>query len=155
MSRLFHVAPQGYEVGIFIAPGRWGANMRAISPANARQFDLGIQWNLMWEIALESARLRLAPDKPSRLHCVFACPTFEGAAAFRNMHRKGCAIYEVSPQAGSPIHAGDFDLLNCGGEPLITAMLANSGIYWSDRPPTSPEMVIGGIVKVTAVVQEG
>jgi hypothetical protein len=72
-------------VGEIIQPGKWGRETLAFAARGRR----GIQndsdaINLIWEAALEAARLVRFPDAISRLDCVFACFWEEDARAFRD-----------------------------------------------------------------------
>ena len=57
-ARFFHVAPPGLRVGEIVQPGHWGRETLAFAARGRR----GIQHdsdaiNLIWEAALEAARL--------------------------------------------------------------------------------------------------
>jgi hypothetical protein len=61
-------------VGEIIQPGKWGRETLAFAQRGRR----GIQQdsdaiNLIWEAALEAARIARFPEATSRLDCVFAC----------------------------------------------------------------------------------
>jgi hypothetical protein len=95
MATSFHVGKPGLAPGTVLHPGNWGKRTREFSPAGKVLTNATDAQNLMWELALETARLLSAPNSPSRLDCVFTCETLADAQAFRDQFRKGDAVYEV------------------------------------------------------------
>ena len=96
MPNFFHVAGPGLRVGEIIQPGKWGRETLAFAQRGRR----GIQQdsdaiNLIWEAALEAARIVRFPEATSRLDCVFACFREEDARAFRDRFRPDHKIYRV------------------------------------------------------------
>src|SRR6516225_12457424 len=102
----FHCAPVRLGVGSIIEPGNFG---RVLSHYewNPTNFSLNI-WR---EALLEQARKLYAPDKPSRLKCIFALFSLEDAVAFRNKWCPTNIIHEVQPISENPgTHIGNYDL---------------------------------------------
>lgn len=103
------------------------------------------------ETALETSRLCLVPQAPSRLHCVYAWEDIVEAEVFRDRHRPNGLIYAVEPaDRGTAVHRGDLDFLwsrQIAGSP-VEYISADAVRYWMDEPETMVEVLIGGPVRV-------
>lgn len=73
---LFHLLGPKIEPGGVVLPGNFGRVLRAWGPLHKSQAR---------EQALEEARLRIAPDLPSRLECIFVFVTLDEARAFQGV----------------------------------------------------------------------
>lgn len=108
----------------------------------------------MWEVALETARLHLAPNAPSRLDCIFACPTLEGAKRFRDQYRAGSRIFAALPlNATSRVFVGDFDLLDTGNDAYVDAMTTKATKYWTSSERKEPELLVSDGLLITREVE--
>lgn len=150
---LYHVAPSGYDVGDHIAHRRYGSAARQYCPGGPA-VDGSVLGNVMWEMALETARQALAPDAVSRLDCLFAWETAEMARSFRDRFRLGSLIYEVEPLLDAKTHRGDFDLIssNVPGGPFVDFMPPLALQYWTLPPKERVEVLVGGPVTVRAIL---
>ena len=140
-------------MGEIIQPGKWGRETLAFAARGRR----GIQEendaiNLIWEAALEAARLVRFPEAVSRLDCVFACFREEDARAFRDRFRAGHKIYRVElidPE--TPVTIGAITDAEPGPYVEMAAQIAAS--YWNATQLRFPEALIGGAVRVTSIAE--
>ncbi len=153
-KRLYHVCLSGFPVGADILPGHFGYKIRSFVPGTYPIDGNGFKF-LMWEMALETARWVHSPNSVSRLDCVFAWENIEQARTFRDMSRPGHTIYEVEPETGAELYRGDFGLLSQGVPNLayVEYMPAIAAHYWRRVPGEHVEVLVGGVVKVVAVVE--
>ena len=88
-------------------------------------------------------------DKPSRLNCVFACPTYEQAIEYRKLTNKNTEnIYEVEPIGTNvPIHLGDYGKVS-PADKYLESIEECARNYWKGVEIILPEVVIGSPVKV-------
>lgn len=153
---LYHVAPNGAVIGEHLVHRRYGTAARQFGPSNTaiNGGDLGA---LMWEMALETARLALAPGAVSRLDCLFACETEDMARAFRDRFRAGSAIYAVEPWADAKMYRGDYGLIsnNVPGGPYLDFMPPIAVSYWTKPPGEEVEVLVGGPADVIAIIDPG
>lgn len=118
----YHLSGAHLESGSIIVPGNWGRVIR----------HYGWQHNFaLREMALEAARIRLAPHLPSRMDAAFVLPTLEEARAFRTNSQgwQSHLLYRVTlcdPNATS--HVVDSRL--CGPAGTLRADWADA--YWLD-----------------------
>lgn len=147
---MFHVEPKGLLAGAVITKGSWGKQIRQFRNGGPLITDNQTAVDMMWEAALETARLLIAPMAPPRFDCVFVCSTRAGAKRFRDTYRPNSAIYSVEPINKSAVtHIGDFDLLTPGADPYVPRMAENSALYWSrQHRPSTPEILVGSDVRV-------
>lgn len=151
--RLYHVSPAGYGPGGHFTRGRYGSAARQFGPATAKieSPQLGA---VMWEMAMETARLALAPEAVSRLDCLFTWETLDLARAFRDRFRRGSAIYEVEPLSDARVYRGDFGLIsnNVPSGAFVDFMPPIAVRYWTEPPGEQVEVLVGGPVNVCGVV---
>jgi len=156
MPDFFHVASPGLRVGEIIQPGKWGRETLAFAARGRR----GIQndsdaINLIWEAALEGARVVRSPEAISRLDCVFACFREEDARAFRDRFRPAHKIYRVElidPE--TPVTIGDYGAItDAEPGPYVEMAAQIAATYWNATQPRFPEALIGGAVRVTSIVE--
>jgi hypothetical protein len=156
MPEFFHVAGPGLRVGEIVQPGKWGRETFAFAARGRR----GIQHdndaiNLIWEAALEAARLVRFPEAVSRLDCVFACFREEDARAFRDRFRPGHKIYRVelvNPE--TPVTIGDYGAItDVEPGPYVEMGAQIAATYWKATQPRFPEALIGGAIRVTSIVE--
>ena len=93
----FHVSPVAHQVGTILEPGRHGDKIRQFHygnyAADADSFSL-----VMREMLLETARVAVANDAPSRLNCVFVTSNIQFARMFRDGYRSVASILGVEPE---------------------------------------------------------
>jgi Protein of unknown function (DUF2441) len=142
-------APVELSVGSIIQPGNWG---RIINLYEA-QPGAGLPTNVFREALMEFARQIHNPTKPSRLACVFACPTLQGAIEFRNKHQKTNLIYEVKPlDPNMPSHLGDYGLAIAQYPPrYFQAMFDQARDYWIVPPAANQEVLLGCGVEIVSL----
>lgn len=151
MPSYFHVSEVDHPIGTVLQPGRFGTSMRqivkggSVAPANMQ-----VAYSLTWEAVLETARLLMAPNSPSRLNCLFACDTMKGATVFRDKYRAGAFIFQLNVASEVAIHVGDFDLISSTESgPFIDVWSSGAIRYWRTAAKGSHEIIIGGPAKVT------
>jgi hypothetical protein len=69
VEKMYHVGSGGWNPGDTIAPGNWGKQVRKLGNGQGMvgYGDIHDAINVGLEVALEVARLLMAPDAPSRL----------------------------------------------------------------------------------------
>jgi uncharacterized protein DUF2441 len=146
----FHCAPIGLAPGAVIQPGNWGRIIRLYETADGQ-----IAPNAIRESLLEFARQLYAPQKPSRLQCVFALPNLASAISFRNQHQRLSLIYEVVALADDPVtHIGDYELvIRPYRGRYFQTMLDLARDYWTTPSPNNPEVLLPCPVQIIAVPQ--
>jgi hypothetical protein len=152
--RLFHVSRTEHEPGDIISHGRYGA--ASLEPtAKALHLEQGQIGALVWEAALETARLACAPGAVSRLRCVFAAETIALARRFRDGFRPDAGIYAVEPWHDAPLFRGDFGIVTDinPAEPFLSYMPAGALRYWTAPPGEQVEVLVGGPVTVLERVE--
>lgn len=146
MSTFFHGAPLMLAPGSIIEPGNWGRIIRTYLPNEPITFGVAFR-----EATLERERISVAPQRPSRLDCVFACPTeaelrsfIHGSGRFRDV------LYEVEPVGTAPLHYGDHNLPTLPPDaPYFDAFATRARLYWTAPSPSqNVEVLIGGPVRV-------
>jgi hypothetical protein len=156
MPDFFHVAGPGLRVHEIIQPGKWGRETLAFAQRGRR----GIQQdsdaiNLIWEAALEAARIVRFPEATSRLDCVFACFREEDARAFRDRFRPDHKIYRlelIDPE--TPVTIGDYGALTDAElGPYVEMAAQIAATYWNASQPHFPEALIGGPVRVISTME--
>ena len=152
MQDFFHVA-QELRVGEIVAPGRWGRETLAYGTRSRRGIrEESDAVNLIWEGALEAARLARFPEAVSRLDCVFAWFREEEARVFRDRFRPDHKIYRVElidPE--TPVTIADYGAITQAEAGPYVEVAARMAIpYWNPIQPRFPEALIGGAVRVTA-----
>ena len=98
------------------------------------------------EMALETARQLLAPEAPSRLHCVFTTLTMPDAVTFRERFRLGSHIYEVSCFDEIPRHSGNYSAITDPPDKThVLDFMPDFAInYWREASEGITEVLIGG-----------
>ena len=154
MAIFYHVGASGLSPGTVLQPGNWGNTTRQFGPAGRMLTELRDANVLMWEIALETARLLSAPNSPSRFECVFACQTLGDAKNFRDRFRRGSVVYEVQCDDDAPTHLGNFEAITYSSStaPLVDHKSSLAISYWRDAPTGIKEILIGSPVTVVAQV---
>ena len=152
-STFFHCAPIGLSVGSIIQPGNWGRVIR-LSEYQAAP-NTGLPTFHFREALLEISRQAHAPKKPSRLNCVFTCPTLTAAISFRDKYQRTNLIYEVVPVDRSVVtHLGDYELVIAPYPPrYFQSMLDFARDYWTSSQPQSPEVLFSCAVQIVSVPQ--
>jgi hypothetical protein len=134
---LFHLSGGLFGPGSVIIPGNWGRILKAQSWQHAQAAK---------EVMLETARLRVAPEKPSRLECCFAFLSPEEADRFRPyagfVHHVLYEVELVDPEKGFSVC--DIALMKVDG-PLRVDW---ADAYWNGvveiaetRPPNIREIL--------------
>ena len=148
-ARSFHVTNGSIFAGDVIEPGRHSAQYRQFRPGGPMPTPQSIS-NLLWELALEAARVAATPEKPSRFDSVFAWETLEDARWFRDHYRSEFgSILEVEFEADIPLHRGSFDLITAKHDTAyVDFMGVGAGRYWIEPPTGRVELLIGGPITV-------
>lgn len=145
MAEYFHCAPIKLGMGSVIEPGNWGRLVRAKYVSGVAEGTSRI----IFEMAYESMRLAFNPDAPSRLDCVFACPTLETALFYRDNHADGNIVYRVaSLDESRPVHVTSWSLYGLGNGLDYQQSEARIRAYWTEPPSENFEVLIGGAVRV-------
>jgi hypothetical protein len=106
------------------------------------------------EQIFESERNRSAPFAPSRLECVFVCPTLEAGRHFTSVQgRTVDVLYEVVPVDDScPLFIADWSLWNPNenvGVPFkVMSAIQKAKDYWTGAVSANHELLVGGPVRV-------
>lgn len=144
----FHCLPALLAPGSIIEPGNWGRMVRAYR-LNPQQ---GISPIAFRETIFEAVRKRVAPTKPSRMACVFACRSEEDIRAFMANDRPFDVVYEIETVGEPALHIGphDLPLLQVPpGEQYFDSFESRAETYWTATPPPQrSEVLIGGPVRV-------
>lgn len=154
----FHVSAAAHEAGTILQPGRHGDKIRQFHygtyAADADSFSL-----VMREMLLETARVAVANDAPSRLNCVFVAGTIEFARMFRDGFRQGATILIVEPE-GLPLvpRACSFSLISTpknGTPTYISYMPIEAVQYWTTPPADGDliELLYPGPLRVTGIAE--
>ncbi|HEV2897368.1 MAG TPA: hypothetical protein VGX71_05905 [Pseudaminobacter sp.] len=149
---LFHVSDQELSPEDVLTPGRWGQLIRNFGPGGPLPNQLQV---LLWEMAIEAARIAIDPRLPSRLNCIFLCETLEHATTFRDQYRPNNRIFEVAPVGEvAALHRGDFYLISTERPiaPYVDYIPAPAVEYWTREPERLPEIVYPAEVLVIAAV---
>lgn len=137
----YHAICALVEVGTTILPGNMGRILSLYNP-NAPRVGL--------ENDFEAVRLGIDPAPPSRLSCIFLCPTFDDALAFAATDTpKVCQWYEVEPvEHPERIFISD---IRAWPQPSTTSSNRNAACnYWGSSVPSSHrEILYPGPVRVT------
>jgi hypothetical protein len=114
--------------------------------------------NVLLELILELARLRVAPHLPSRWECVFALRSVEDARAYRQTYRPTAHIYRCELASGDLL-TFDMQLASRGidlAAPIadeLRRLEERAGFYWRQvGPMAAPELLTTGTVVVRGVV---
>ncbi|WKL21285.1 hypothetical protein QYR00_05830 [Agrobacterium tumefaciens] len=154
----FHVSPAAHEAGTILEPGRHGDFIRrfqyGVYASDADTFSL-----VMREMLLETARVAVASDAPSRLNCVFVASTIEFARMFRDGYRHGASILSVEPQ-GAPLapRACSFSLISTpkNGTPSYISYMPTEAVqYWTTPAPEGDliELLYPGPLRVIGIAE--
>jgi hypothetical protein len=155
MADFFHVAPPGLRVGEIVKPGHWGRKTLAFAPRGRRGIENdGDAIVLLWEAALEAARLVRFPEAVSRLDCTFACFREEDARAFRDRFKSAYKIYRIElVDPDTVVTIGDYAAItDTDPGPYVEVAARKAATYWSAVQPRFPEALIGGDVRVTSII---
>jgi hypothetical protein len=155
MPNFFHVSPNVLSPGQVLQPGQFGQTSRRVNSRGGIPLQGIDAMNLLWEIALETARQLLAPEAPSRLHCVFTTLTVPDAIAFRERFRPGSHIYEVLCPDEIPRHSGNYSAItDPPDETHVLDFMPDFAInYWREASEGITEVLIGGPVTVVRLVE--
>ncbi|MNE49612.1 hypothetical protein D3C80_1441430 [compost metagenome] len=145
----YHVSNIEHEVGSIINPGNWGKTVRLFGPDSQVKSVSHIEI-ILWEVALETARVALAPQRPSRLNFVFVFETVEMASDFQSQYRPDARIFELAPTGDASTYRGDFALIAKGprDRPYADYMAEESKKYWTVPTAEEPEILYGGALRV-------
>jgi hypothetical protein len=141
---LFHVSVLYLEAGELVHPGGWGRRIKATGVRHVCYFR---------ELELERARLRIAPDAPSRWTSAFAFSALSEAVPFAagRQQQEKVLIYEVSTQDGAAtisVPMGHIDAWNVLELPEAIEPWADG--YWTAAPYAGPggEVLVDGSLTV-------
>jgi len=155
MPNFYHVSSNVLSPGQVLQPGQFGQTSRRVNSRDGIPLQGSDAMNLLWEIALETARQLLAPEAPSRLHCVFTTLTVPDAIAFRERFRPGSHIYEVLCPDEIPRHSGNYSAItDPPDETHVLDFMPDFAInYWREASEGITEVLIGGPVTVVRLVE--
>jgi len=146
---LYHCAPMSLEVGGVIRSGNWGRIVRATSIAGVNDGTSKI----IFELAYEHSRLLHNPSAPSRLDCIFCCPTLEEAQAYRAAQQPTGIIYKVSPiHPNTAMHVTSWPLWGLGTGLNFDQSLIRLKDYWTATPTGQREVLVGGPVRIIDII---
>lgn len=154
----FHVSPASHEVGTILEPGRHGDFIRLFHygtfATTSDSFSLVLR-----EMLLETARVALASEAPSRLNCIFVTETIDFARAFRDQYRPSASIFSVEPE-GEPLvpRRCSFSLISRpknGAPPYLSYLPAEAVEYWIHPIAEGdlPELLYPGPLRVVQRVE--
>ena len=153
MTEFFHVAPARLQQGQIVRPGTWGQTLRKWQKGGQTFTNHSEAYVLVWEVALEAVRRAVKPGAPSRLDCVFACPSQSEAITFRDRFRPSHQIYSVSVASGVSAFIADYDVItNSIDGPFVDTFVDQAFRYWTATPVGMREVLIGGEVTVAEVL---
>jgi hypothetical protein len=134
------------DVGSVIAPGNWGRIIRTMYPAPHNN-HIALPYR---EAVFEYARMTHAPEKISRLSCLFVCPTLESAIQFRNAHQQSNIVYEVEPTGDTArMHTADSSLANFPQQGQYFEWIFDAARrYWLALDIQNPEILMPCPVRV-------
>lgn len=148
---LFHVSGQQRHIGETLTPGHLGSVVRRFHPGGPFP-DVGDLNFILWEVALETARLASAPNAPSRTKCLFAFEAIEPAMRFVEKYRKHGSIYGIEYDAETArTHRADFNAISTltRAEPYVDYMSRCAQSYWTPSADCSfAEILIGGPITI-------
>ncbi len=145
----YHCAPMSLEVGGVIRSGNWGRIVRATSIAGVNDGTSKI----IFELAYEHSRLLHNPSAPSRLDCIFCCPTLEEAQAYRAAQQPTGIVYKVSPiDPNTPVHLTSWSLWGLGTGLNFSQSQMRLKDYWTAAPTGQREVLVGGPVQIVDVI---
>lgn len=154
----FHVSQVAHAIGTILEPGRFGERFMGIHYGHAPVDPDGFRL-LLVEMALETARLAVAPTAPSRMSCIFVAETLEFARSFRDTFRPGAHIFSVEPEGEhQAVRACNYGLITrarIGIPPYYQYMPSESVEYWSETIPTGNhiELLYAGPLRVVDQVE--
>jgi hypothetical protein len=135
---------------LVLQPGSHGRRYTLFGPTESGNH--ADRQSYLIEVALEQARQIIAPEKPTRLACIFAFDQIANAQGFRDQYRQGRgSIYQIEPFDKAPnIHRGDMAALSkfIYGESQIDFYCRIGRQYWQAVQAEIPELLIGGPVIV-------
>jgi hypothetical protein len=156
--RSFHASSdKALAGGTCIKPGNFGRRVRQFGPKGRAFGNYNDAKNTAWETGLEAYRRMLLPEAPSRLECVFCCPSRTDAQRFLNeILKNNGAVYEVEFDPETKTYVGNYDLITMPSElPLVDHWLDRCQKYWTTPLPDEKclrEMLVGGDVTIVRTV---
>ncbi|WP_313616213.1 DUF2441 domain-containing protein [Agrobacterium sp.] len=150
----YHVSNIYHDAGSIVKSGNWGRTVRLFGPDAAVKAVSHVEI-ILWEVALETARLALAPQHPSRLDCIFAFETVELAMDFQSQYRPDGRIFELEPIGDAMTYRGDFALIARADRkrPYADYMAEVSKAYWTAPTAEQAEILYGGPLRVVRQVE--
>ena len=150
----FHVSNIAHDAGVVLEPGNWGKTVRLFGPNTAAHAVSHLEI-ILWEVAMETARLALAPQQPSRLNCLFVFEAIEMAAEFQSQYRPDACSFELAPTGHADSYRGDFALIAKAdrSRPYADYMAEESKKYWTSQAGKEPEILYGGALRVVRQVE--
>jgi len=154
VAMYYHVSPQPLADGLELEPGEFGRKLRGVGVNDGVPNS---QVSFYWEIALETARLSIHPDLPSRLTSTFLWRSLAAACVFRHRYRQGGEIHEIELVGDHPIFCGDFTLITAPpvNQPYLDYMPQLALKYWQQAgQPAVAEFLYPGPIRIIRSVQE-
>ncbi|ENN86037.1 hypothetical protein RHSP_31740 [Rhizobium freirei PRF 81] len=149
ISPLYHCAPLRLGIGSVIEVGNWGRLIRSMYQTGQTDGTSKI----VFEMAYEAMRLACNPSAPSRLNCVFCCPTLDEAKKYWEANARANIIYKVCPVDPScSMHVTSWAFYGFGNGLNYTAAEQRVRAYWTETPIDQLEVLVGGSVRVEEVL---
>lgn len=146
---LYHCAPIPLANGAIIERGNWGRMIRNHYLTGANDGTSKI----IFEFAYESARQIFNPIAPSRLDCVFCCPTLEEAMVYRAAQAPHSILYEVEPTAEEySTHMTSWQMWGLGTGATYQASADRIRSYWQDQPTTAREILVNSSIRILQTI---
>lgn len=161
---LYHVSQKPLTVGSVLEKGNWGASIKStkIDLSNDLRFFefFDATQRVLREIILEQGRLIHAPDKPSRLSCIFVLPTLELAKKYREEKLNDGFLYQVkitNPEA--KYHLTSYERIAPTTEQheasFFNAWIETAKDYWSNNHNDGcPEILVESDLEILALMDD-
>ncbi|MCF1449970.1 DUF2441 domain-containing protein [Agrobacterium vitis] len=145
---LYHLAMFPLREGSIIEPGNFGRMLHLYKYAT----DNG--WMVARELAFEMARLRVAPEAPSRLKACYALGSLEEARRYQDTNARFNVMIEVElSEPDAPQHWGymqHFD--GFVQQEFMPAVSIRADAYWSGVGTGDRELVTASGLRVLRMV---
>lgn len=146
----FHVSERPAPLNRALAPGAWGSKL--IKLTGETPYLKAPLAAYFWEMTLETARIAIDPQLPSRRDCHFLWEKIEDAEAFKRQFVPSGTIYTaLLEDESAPLHRGNYSLIthNVPDEPFIVYMPEYATRYWTEMPAGVVEVIYSGRVFLT------
>lgn len=133
----YYCCPLQLEPGSIVKPGNWGRMMKNYTPASSNS------WIFVRELAYEEVRKESFSEKPSRLECIFLCPSEDELRKFiLQNHRIFDIAYEVElVDQTQPSHIGCLQNPTINDNDNYLHLKKKAELYWRGSDIASPEFI--------------